>query len=218
MMTEHGTQCFRIIRKDGSATDSSIHTASPSDHQAVSRRSPQAFRRTVRFDFYKARDNIFATHPRLLREDALSKISRIPESTPTRVRSRSSPTSCWNSGHASEAPIVLVSSSWNSGPGPRCDFESCSGLSSPSQPHHGPVTGWFVGRAAIIRSLQRNSDLSLDLGPGPATKATQWRSWRDQRLDGPSIRRHHPSPPRPDHGKAYLATLEDSEIEGLLGR
>ncbi|MCK1606509.1 DCL family protein [Bradyrhizobium sp. 166] len=63
MMTEHGTQCFRIIRKDGSATDFSIHTASPSDHQAVSRRSPQAFRRTVRFDFYKARDNIFATTP-----------------------------------------------------------------------------------------------------------------------------------------------------------
>lgn len=62
MMTEHGTQCFRIIRKDGSGKDFSyphcISQRPPSRKQEVA----QAFRRTVRFDPYKARDNLFATH------------------------------------------------------------------------------------------------------------------------------------------------------------
>lgn len=62
MMTEHGTQCFRIIRKDGSGTDFSyphcISQRPPSRKQEVA----QAFRRIVRFDLYKARDNFFATH------------------------------------------------------------------------------------------------------------------------------------------------------------
>lgn len=62
MMTEHGTQCFRIIRTDGSGTDFSYpHRMSqrpPSRKQEVA----QALRRTVRFDLYKARDNFFATH------------------------------------------------------------------------------------------------------------------------------------------------------------
>lgn len=62
MMTEHGTQCFRIIRTDGSGTDFSyphcITQRPPSRKQEVS----QAFRRAVRFDLYKARDAFFATH------------------------------------------------------------------------------------------------------------------------------------------------------------
>lgn len=62
MMTEHGTPCFRIIRTDGSGTDFSyqhcITQKPPSRKQEVS----QAFRRAVRFDLYKARDNFFATH------------------------------------------------------------------------------------------------------------------------------------------------------------
>lgn len=62
MMTEHGTQCFRIIRKDGSGTDFSyphcITQRPPSRKQEVS----QAFQRAVRFDLYKARDAFFATH------------------------------------------------------------------------------------------------------------------------------------------------------------
>lgn len=62
MMTEHGTQCFRIIRTDGSGTDFSyphcISQRPPSRKQEVA----QAFRRVVRFDLYKARDDFFATH------------------------------------------------------------------------------------------------------------------------------------------------------------
>lgn len=62
MMTEHGTQCFRIIRTDSSGTDFSyLHCISrqpPSRKQEVA----QAFRRAVRFDLYKARDDFFATH------------------------------------------------------------------------------------------------------------------------------------------------------------
>lgn len=61
MMTEHGTQCFRIIRTDGSGTDFSyshcITQRPPSRKQEVS----QAFRRAVRFDLYEARDKFFAT-------------------------------------------------------------------------------------------------------------------------------------------------------------
>lgn len=62
MPTEHGTQCFRIVRKDGSGTDFSyrhcITQRPPSRKQEVS----QAFRRAVRFELYKARDAFFAKH------------------------------------------------------------------------------------------------------------------------------------------------------------
>lgn len=62
MMTEHGTQCFRVIRTDDSGTDFSylhcITQRPPSRKQAVS----QAFRQVVRFDLYKARDAFFAAH------------------------------------------------------------------------------------------------------------------------------------------------------------
>lgn len=61
MMTKHGTQCFRIVRTDGSGTDFSyLHCISghpPSRKQEVS----QAFRDAVRFDIYRARDNFFTT-------------------------------------------------------------------------------------------------------------------------------------------------------------
>ena len=62
VMTEHGTQCFRIVRVDGSGTDFSyphcISQRVPSGKQEVS----QAFRRAVRFDLYRARDIFFAAH------------------------------------------------------------------------------------------------------------------------------------------------------------
>lgn len=62
MMTEHGTQCFRIVRTDGSGTDFSyphcISQRAPSRKQEVS----QGFRRAVRFDLYRARDSFFAEH------------------------------------------------------------------------------------------------------------------------------------------------------------
>lgn len=62
MMTEHGTPCFRIERKDGTGTDFSyrhcITQRPPSRKQEVS----QAFRRVVRFDLFKARDSFFADH------------------------------------------------------------------------------------------------------------------------------------------------------------
>jgi Protein of unknown function (DUF3223) len=60
MMTEHGTPCFRINRKDGTGTDFSyrrcITQRFPSRKQEVS----QAFRRVVRFDLYRARDEFFS--------------------------------------------------------------------------------------------------------------------------------------------------------------
>jgi uncharacterized protein DUF3223 len=62
MLTAHGTQCFRIVRKDGSGTDFSyrrcISQRSPSRKQEVS----QAFRRLVVFDLNRARDRFFAEH------------------------------------------------------------------------------------------------------------------------------------------------------------
>jgi hypothetical protein len=62
VMTEHGTQCFRIVRIDGTGTDFSyrhcITQRAPSRKQEVS----QAFRRAVRFDLYEARDKFFAAH------------------------------------------------------------------------------------------------------------------------------------------------------------
>jgi len=62
MMTEHGTPCFRINRTDGTGTDFSyrhcITQRSPSRKQEVS----AAFRRVVRFNLYKARDDFFAAN------------------------------------------------------------------------------------------------------------------------------------------------------------
>lgn len=62
ILTEHGTQCFRIVRVDGSGSDFSylhcITQRPPSRKQEVSR----AFRRVVQFDLYKARDEFFAKH------------------------------------------------------------------------------------------------------------------------------------------------------------
>lgn len=62
MMTEHGTQCFRVVRTDGSGTDFSyphcISQRAPSRKQEVS----QGFRRAVRFDLYRARNSFFTTH------------------------------------------------------------------------------------------------------------------------------------------------------------
>ncbi len=62
VMTDHGTQCFRVVRIDGTGTDFSyphcISQRAPSRKQEIS----QAFRRAVRFDLYKARDAFFANH------------------------------------------------------------------------------------------------------------------------------------------------------------
>ena len=62
MMTEEGTQCFRVVRTDGSGTDFSyphcITGRAPTRKQEVS----QAMRRAVRFDLYAARDAFFAEH------------------------------------------------------------------------------------------------------------------------------------------------------------
>jgi hypothetical protein len=62
MLTEHGTQCFRVIRTDGTGTDFSyphcIKGRAPSLKQEVS----QAFRQAVRLDLFNARDKFFAEH------------------------------------------------------------------------------------------------------------------------------------------------------------
>ena len=60
MATEHGTNCFRIVRTDGSGTDFSyrhcITQRPPTRKQEVS----QAFRRAVQLDLYAARDKFFS--------------------------------------------------------------------------------------------------------------------------------------------------------------
>lgn len=63
MMTDQGTQCFRIVRIDGTGTDFSIKKCV--SHRAPSRKQEvsKALRRAVRFDLYKARDDFFANHP-----------------------------------------------------------------------------------------------------------------------------------------------------------
>jgi Protein of unknown function (DUF3223) len=62
MVTEHGTPCFRIQRKDGTGADFSyrhcIMQRPPSRKQEVS----QALRRVVRSDIYQARDSFFAKY------------------------------------------------------------------------------------------------------------------------------------------------------------
>jgi hypothetical protein len=62
MMTDQGTQCFRIVRNDGSGIDFSyIHCVrgrSPSRKDEISR----AFRQAIRFDLYGARDKFFSEH------------------------------------------------------------------------------------------------------------------------------------------------------------
>jgi hypothetical protein len=62
MMTEHGTPCFRVVRPDGTGTDFSyphcVTGRPPTRKQEVS----QAFRRAVRFDLYRARDEFFAAN------------------------------------------------------------------------------------------------------------------------------------------------------------
>jgi hypothetical protein len=62
MMTEHGRQCFRLIRKDGTGTEFSyphcITQRPPSRKQEVS----SALRWAVRLDLFKKRDEFFAEH------------------------------------------------------------------------------------------------------------------------------------------------------------
>jgi len=62
MMTEHGSQCFRVVRTDGTGTDfsypSCITGRPPTRKQEVSR----ALRHTVRTDLFKARDKFLAQH------------------------------------------------------------------------------------------------------------------------------------------------------------
>lgn len=62
ILTEHGTQCFWVVRRDGSRTDFSyphcISQRVPSRKLEVS----QAFRRAIRFDLYQARDTFFSGH------------------------------------------------------------------------------------------------------------------------------------------------------------
>lgn len=62
MDTEEGTPCFRVVRTDGSGDDFSfnhcIGQRPPSRKQEVSK----AFRRVVRFDLYKARDDFFTAN------------------------------------------------------------------------------------------------------------------------------------------------------------
>jgi hypothetical protein len=62
IMTEHGSQCFRVVRIDGTGTDFSyvrcIKGTPPTKKTEVSR----GFRDAVRIDLYRARDKFFAEY------------------------------------------------------------------------------------------------------------------------------------------------------------
>jgi hypothetical protein len=62
MMTEHGSQCFRIVRADGTGTDFSYIQCIKNRPPTVKQEVSQAFRQAVKFDLYKARDDFFSTH------------------------------------------------------------------------------------------------------------------------------------------------------------
>ncbi|MEO1406071.1 MAG: DCL family protein [Pseudomonadota bacterium] len=62
MMTEHGTQCFWVIRTDGSGTDFSYTHCIEGRAPALKQEVAQAFRQAVRLDLFKARDKFFAEH------------------------------------------------------------------------------------------------------------------------------------------------------------
>lgn len=62
IMTDHGSQCFRVIRTDGTGTDFSYLTCvsgrAPSRKSEVSK----GFRNAVRIDLYRARDKFYAEY------------------------------------------------------------------------------------------------------------------------------------------------------------
>lgn len=62
MATDHGTNCFRIVRVDGTGTDFSyrhcITQRLPTRKQEVA----SAFRRAIQLDLYAARDKFFSEH------------------------------------------------------------------------------------------------------------------------------------------------------------
>jgi hypothetical protein len=62
MATEHGTNCFRVVRHDDTGTDFSYRSCvtgrPPSRKQEVS----QAFRQVVRIDLLRKRDEFFSSH------------------------------------------------------------------------------------------------------------------------------------------------------------
>lgn len=62
MMTEHGTQCFRVIRTDGTGSDFSFPTCITGRPPTRKREVSDAFRRAVRFDLYNARDEYIAAN------------------------------------------------------------------------------------------------------------------------------------------------------------
>jgi uncharacterized protein DUF3223 len=59
MMTEHGTPCFRINRVDETGTDFSYRHCVTQRPPSLKQEVSSAFRRAVRFDLYKARDDFF---------------------------------------------------------------------------------------------------------------------------------------------------------------
>lgn len=62
MLTGHGTQCFRIVRTDGSGTDFSYRRCISQRRSGRKQEVSQAFRRFVRRDLNRARDEYFAEH------------------------------------------------------------------------------------------------------------------------------------------------------------
>ena len=62
IMTEHGTQCFRVIRADGTGTDFSYPTCVRGRPPSLKAEVSSGFRQAVRIDLYRARDKFFAEH------------------------------------------------------------------------------------------------------------------------------------------------------------
>lgn len=62
IMTEHGSQCFRVVRKDGTGTDFSYLTCIRGTPPARKTEVSRGFRHAVRMDLYRARDKFFAEY------------------------------------------------------------------------------------------------------------------------------------------------------------
>lgn len=62
VMTEHGTQCFRVVRTDGSGTDFSYLTCVRGRPPSRKTEVASGFRQAVRIDLFRARDQFFADH------------------------------------------------------------------------------------------------------------------------------------------------------------
>lgn len=69
MATMHGSNCFRVVRTDGTGTDFSIGACIKGEAPSLKQQVNAAFRQVVKFDIYKVRDQFIRDN-----KDAAGKI------------------------------------------------------------------------------------------------------------------------------------------------